>query len=514
MLLIAAGQPPARDTYADPARPSAGEQQAASAEASAQDTASRRAKKRATLKSDGFHDAVDHVYLRLKGRAPTKGSRKVVLQGRPAQADGVSSTWTTISANGTPKTGRYTLYSRWTMDAEYRVVLPKWNGKRRATSRPIEVLFRPGGPLAGDLEAVPGVAAAYEATMSDDGSVVVFTVAREGDRSIVRDLYRYDARTGRTVKLRPPVNGDVDKFGFESLQLSSTGRWMAFAVMVPASEPGSYEDGGVMLYDHHAGTYRVVESDEADLTSFTPTDMSAQAELLVGKMWLPHGGGRASVVVDLGSGHIDVLGRRSDGTVAFTYDALISDDGRYVFFNSYEPGIVPGDDQEDTDDGFRHDRLTGETTLVSVDSQGEPLPQGGGVMSITGDGRFLVLEDLSDLYTPRVFDAETGRSAEVPVAWAGLPDAIEGFSGLSGDGTRAISGACDGDASQAFLADLESGEATRLTTDARGRPANGTSGPVQISGDGRTVLIRGNATNLADGPSPTGLFLWRERVED
>src|SRR5262249_9503009 len=47
----------------------------------------------------------------------------------------------------------------------------------------------------------------------------------------------------------------------------------------------------------------------------------------------------------------------------------ISADGRYVAFHSYCADLVPGDTNQ-TADVFVHDRQTGETIRVSVDSQG------------------------------------------------------------------------------------------------------------------------------------------------
>lgn len=307
--------------------------------------------------------------------------------------------------------------------------------------------------------------------------------------------------------------GDPDDYRFENIHLSGDGRWLAFTVMAPADEPGWYRRDGVRLYDAAEGTYRVVQGSATDLHGLDTADMSTDAQTFVGGIWLSAEQAQAMVVVDVPTGEVEVIARRPDGRPAFGYGLQLTDDGRQVFFGSDEPGLVPGDDS-DSEDAFRYDRSTGEIVRVSVGDDGSPLEEGGWPLAVSGDGRFLLLDDYTDVWTPRVFDAETGLSAAVRVAWNGRPDAVDSLHALNRNGTRAITGACGGDASQAFLADLETGEATRLTTDARGYPANGTSGPVQISGDGRTVLIRGNATNLADGPSPTGLFLWRERVED
>ena len=67
----------------------------------------------------------------------------------------------------------------------------------------------------------------------------------------------------------------------------------------------------------------------------------------------------------------------------------ISADGRYVAFTGDANNLV-GDDTNGFWDIFVHDRLTGETSLVSVSSTGQ---QGsGGCPSISADGRYVAFE--------------------------------------------------------------------------------------------------------------------------
>src|SRR5262245_44433649 len=80
----------------------------------------------------------------------------------------------------------------------------------------------------------------------------------------------------------------------------------------------------------------------------------------------------------------------SDGTQGNDHSRAqdISADGRYVVFESWATNLVP-DDTNLQLDVFRHDRQTGNTTRVSVGSNGE---QGNGSSSaarISADGRFV-----------------------------------------------------------------------------------------------------------------------------
>src|SRR5262245_18017029 len=65
----------------------------------------------------------------------------------------------------------------------------------------------------------------------------------------------------------------------------------------------------------------------------------------------------------------------------------ISADGRYVAFHSEASNLVPGDTNGELD-AFVHDRLTGETTRVSIDSSGAQRSADSAQPSISAVGRF------------------------------------------------------------------------------------------------------------------------------
>jgi WD40-like Beta Propeller Repeat len=70
----------------------------------------------------------------------------------------------------------------------------------------------------------------------------------------------------------------------------------------------------------------------------------------------------------------------------------ISGDGRFVAFNSKATNLVAGDTNANGQDGdvFVHDRLTGATTRVSVASDGAQGNGDSNMGGISGDGRFVV----------------------------------------------------------------------------------------------------------------------------
>ena len=111
----------------------------------------------------------------------------------------------------------------------------------------------------------------------------------------------------------------------------------------------------------------------------------------------------------------------SDGTQGNgeTWDPSISADGHYVAFHSTANNLVSGDTNGNTD-VFVHDRQTGQTSRVSVASDGT---QGNGASdqkpSISADGRYvaftsyasnLISGDTNNTWDVFVHDRQTGQT--------------------------------------------------------------------------------------------------------
>jgi Tol biopolymer transport system component len=137
---------------------------------------------------------------------------------------------------------------------------------------------------------------------------------------------------------------------------------------------------------------------------------------------------------------VDSAGVQGDGP---SYFPSISSDGRYVAFESTASNLVP-DDTNDTWDVFVHDRQTGQTTRVSVDSAGV---QGDGPSyfpSISSDGRYVAFESLStnlvpndtnDMWDIFVHDRQTGQTSRVSVDSASVQGNSDSYlSSISSSG--------------------------------------------------------------------------------
>jgi Tol biopolymer transport system component len=181
-----------------------------------------------------------------------------------------------------------------------------------------------------------------------------------------------------------------------------------------------------------------------------------------------------------------------------SYDPSISADGRFVAFDRGGAGV------------YVHDRATGTTALVSVDSDGN---QGNGeslMPSISGDGRFvafsssatnLVEGDTNGERDVFVYDRETGTTTRMNVYPEGIQMGKSMYPSINEDGrfvayeSMALCYECRG----IYVHDRETGINNLISVDSEGNPGNWGGGRPSISGDGRFVAFRSVSTNLVEG---------------
>lgn len=199
----------------------------------------------------------------------------------------------------------------------------------------------------------------------------------------------------------------------------------------------------------------------------------------------------------------------------------ISDDGRYVVFNTQE-SLVPADNNGGNDIYVR-DRTLGTTTPVSVTSTGQFVgPHGASSRAqISANGRAVTWTAYGSLvpgttgFQVYVRDLQTSQTALASRSTGGAPgDYISGIPAISGDGRNVAfysraSNLLDGETtvfSSAFVHDRETGETSLVSVSSTGAKANFHSGldteaVPSISYDGRYVAFDTRASNLV--PSDT-----------
>jgi len=224
---------------------------------------------------------------------------------------------------------------------------------------------------------------------------------------------------------------------------------------------------------------------------------------------------------------VSSIGEEAEGISSPT---SISPDGRFVAFNSDAPNLVENDgvptNLEGALDAFVHDRETGETERISVNSQGEPAlsaPSFGG--EVTPDGRYVAfvsaagnLDPLdSDInYDIFVRDRDTDTTEMVSLKASGeeTPFMTLGPS-ISADGRFVAFDANDeltpddtNRAADVFVRDRQENTTTLLSirTDGSGGRWGGV-GP-DITSDGRFVLFQSNSKLVkADTNSASDAYL-------
>jgi len=212
----------------------------------------------------------------------------------------------------------------------------------------------------------------------------------------------------------------------------------------------------------------------------------------------------------------------------------ISGDGRYVAFSSSATNLVP-DDTNGNDDIFVHDRYTHTTERVSVDSAGIQANGYCGFLGIamSENGRYvafdsyatnLVLGDTNGEVDLFLRDRITNTTERVSVDSSGNEaDGWSDVEAISRDGqhvsfasaaTNLVSGDSNG-AIDVFIRDRDTHTTERLSVNSAGEQANGNSYFPAISGDLRYVAFLSEATNLVpdDTNGYADVFL-RDREEE
>src|SRR2546426_7779837 len=172
----------------------------------------------------------------------------------------------------------------------------------------------------------------------------------------------------------------------------------------------------------------------------------------------------------------------------------ITPDGRFVAFNSLASNLVPGD-ANGSGDVFVRDRVTGTTEIVSVNSSGVQgnFVSGASPPSISGNGTLVAFDSQATNLVSGQIGVEgvfvhnrlTGRTIEVSVNSAGVEgNAFSLGPSISRDGRFVVfvsdaSNLVPGDTNgmlDVFVRDLIAGTTERVSVDSSGVEGNGASG--------------------------------------
>jgi len=332
-----------------------------------------------------------------------------------------------------------------------------------------ELISRTTGGLAGNnLSSQPDV--------SGDGRYVAYWSFASDlipvDTNAVSDVFVYDRQTGFTERVS--IDSNENQLLGSSLggSISADGRYVAFISFADDIVAGdSNNTSDLFVHDRQTGNTVLASvasdgSQGVELISSSPS-LSADGRYVAFATQSRLVPEDTSIykwhdifVRDLQSNTTTRVNVNSNGNGAFkhSYDPVISANGMHVAFMSEAENLVVGDTNE-ARDIFVHDRALGETTRVSVDSEGNQTAKYLGYSnypSISADGRYVAF--------------------------------------LSHD-TNLVNNDFNGQ-SDIFVHDRNTGVTSRVNLGALGEQANSHSARPYLTADGHYIVFSSYASNL------------------
>lgn len=317
----------------------------------------------------------------------------------------------------------------------------------------------------------------------------------------------------------------------ETPAISGDGRYVAFYSTADNLVPGDFNGfGDIFVRDTRNNTLERINVDSTGNEAIQDSEgrpsissdgryvaFSSLAWNLVGNDWTP----LWDIFVhdrDIGITTRVSVNSAGDAGDDNSYAPSISADGRFVAFQSKATNFSTVDNSS-VSDIFVHDRDTGNTSLVSVDSAGNWILGQNWKPAISGDGRYVAFESSDNDAAPGcedsgwvvlVHDRNTGSTTCVSVDSAGNGGNIHSqkpsisasgrFVAFESTSTNLVVGDTN-NSRDVFLHDRDSGTTTRLSVDSQGNEAGCCSRNAAISGDGRYVAFESSARNLGNNNS-------------
>ncbi|MGH2692465.1 MAG: TolB family protein [Actinomycetota bacterium] len=308
----------------------------------------------------GDNDQIWDIYLRDR----EAGITELVSKSAAGVKGTANSTWPSISADG-----RYVAFASISSNLVPNDVNPLGDVfvKDRQTGA-VEL-------ISVSTDEAAAIGDSYQPSMSADGRYVAFT-------STASNLVQGDLNDAVDVFLRDRVAGTTEIISVSSDETPSYGHTYNY-YFYGSYLPSISADGNQVGFTSYA-------------TNLVPSDTNVSVDVFVR---------------DRAAGTTERVTVSSQGTeshprvrtsyagcnctyIPFSVSAdnfwsVLSPDGRYVSFLSESDDLVPGDTNNTLYDTFVHDRLTGETELVSLASDGSQPARGTSNYrpSISGGGR-------------------------------------------------------------------------------------------------------------------------------
>ncbi len=247
----------------------------------------------------------------------------------------------------------------------------------------------------------------YAPVISADGRFITFYSAASNlvpdDTNGVEDIFLYDRVSGLVQRISMGRNGEEPDRGSFGPRLNADGSMITFySYATNLITDDSNDRADIFLHDRTTGQTRCISRDsagnQANGHSYWPaispdglfvSYYSQASNLVAGDT----NGRRDIFVFDLMAEttqriSMGINGQETDGD---SFHPAVSNDGRFIAFESESSNLVAGD-TNGRRDIFVHDRFSGTTELISIALNGQPADGGSFWPGISSDGRFVVFE--------------------------------------------------------------------------------------------------------------------------
>ncbi len=256
--------------------------------------------------------------------------------------------------------------------------------------------------------AIRGNLSSENAAISADGRFIVFESMADnlvpGDNNATRDVFVHDRQTGQTWRVSESSHGQEGNDQSFDAAISADGAYIVFASRASnlvvddtngvadlflhelltgqtvrvSHGAGGFETDGDSLNPHLAGPDAQFIVFESDASNISAADVNGVRDVY---MFSRSTGATVAVSV-LPSGE---TGDGASGA------PMVSEDGRYIVFESLAADLVAEDNNGESD-VFVRDMRTGTTMMRSIDSEGVQGNAGSTRPRLTPDGRLVVFE--------------------------------------------------------------------------------------------------------------------------
>ncbi|MEE1609735.1 hypothetical protein [Microvirga sp. CF3016] len=410
----------------------------------------------------------------------------------------------------------------------------------------VQSVFKPTSDLiqswiSTKADGTGGNAESRAPQFSLDGRYVVFESDANnlvaGDTNNYADIFLKDLTTGEITRLSTAGNTQANDSSYAP-RFSPDGQYVTFmtgASNLVAGDTNNRFD--ILRKDLTTGEITRLSLTEQDEEA---NDGSYQAQFSPDGHYVIFSSDASNLVAGDTNGQRDIfrknldtqaitrLSTAVDGAQATGYSSnpAISQDGRFVVFESTASDLVAGDTNNRTDI-FLKNLDTQAITRVSTAADGTQANNGSTNAQVSSDGRYVVFEssasnlvagDTNDRADIFLKDLTTGEITRLSTAADGTQaDDTSNNARLSPDGryvvftsgaSNLVAGGTNGN-DHIFVKDLTTGSVTLLSAAVDGAQANAASYTAQFSPDGRFVVFSNEASNLApaDSNNQADLFL-------